>query len=276
VRQAQRECPAEPLFNSFAEQIRRGQFDDGMAAAAAEVRERLAASDMARASEVLEQARGKYGTDPRWKALEQEVAKCVAYESGLKQAEQHRSRGDLDKAEARLTSLIREGTPDDRATRLMGALRDQRFSERLNEADSAVGRGDFDTGLMLMKTLRAAAPPGWTAKIDAAYQQAEARKQEDLDRERQQREAEISSAAAAIRERLERDEIPQAAAQLAAAKTRFPNEGVWFALQREIETRKKLLESQARAERERLAIEARRGGRGAREAAAHRAGTHRP
>ncbi len=212
------------------------------------MRETLAARDMPRVTELMEKARGMYGGDPRWKSLEQEATKIIAYESALGHVEQQRNHGDLDKAEERLTSLIREGSPDDRASRLLQEVREQRFLEQLKEADCAVGRGDFDTGLMLIEALRTAAPPEWTVRLDAAYQQVEARREQELARERQ---AEIASASAGIRERLQRDEVPQAAAQLAGAKAKFPNESVWFVIQREIEARKSLIESLEGAEQER-------------------------
>ena len=251
VERARHECPGETLFEQFAEQVKRAQFDSGLNEVAVKVRERLAANALSEAAEQIQQTRMIYSGDPRWKSLEQEVQKRKAYESALSQAEHYRNRGELDKAEERLTSLIRDGDPDQRATRMLGAVRDQRFSTQMKEADRAIGAGDFERGFTVLETIRASAPASWTVKIDAAYQEAQQKKQEELARERQRRQSEIAKIAAAVRCHLEADEIQRAEGECARGRSSFPADRTWQSLEAEIEERKGFLDVLLRAEQER-------------------------
>ena len=251
VEQARRECPGETLFDQFAEQIRRALFDSGLNDVAAKVKENLAANAVTEAAEQIRETRLIYSGDPRWQSLEQEVSKRKAYESALKQAEQDRNRGQLDKAAERLTNLIREGDFSGRATQILGSIQDQRFSAQMNEAGGAIARGDFDRGFSLLEIMRAGAPPSWTVKIDDAYQDAKSKKQEGLARERQQKETDVARVVGTARRHLELDEVQQASDEYARGRARFPDESVWAALEAEIDERKAFLDILERAEQER-------------------------
>ena len=240
VERARQEFPGEPLFDQFAERVRRGIFDAGLDDVARKVRERLAANAVTEAAEQLHQTRVIYSGDPRWRSLEQEVAKRKVYESALNQAEQFRNRGELDKAEERLTGLIRERVSDTRAAQLLAALHDQRFAAKMDEADRAIGQGDFERGFTLLDAMRAAAPSSWAAKIDAAYQAAKDKRQEAL-----------AQIAVAVRQHLQLDEIQQAEDELAAGRSAFRDESIWASLEAEIDERKSFLEVLHRAEEER-------------------------
>jgi serine/threonine protein kinase len=74
---------------------------------------------------------------------------------------------------------------------------------------------------------------------------------EELARQRKERELATTNATAAIREALQRDEISQAAAQLAQARSQFGGESVWGVLEGEVEGRRRFLEALEAADRER-------------------------
>jgi hypothetical protein len=181
-----------------------------------------------------------------------EDARRAAYEADLLRAQELKNRGETNKAEELLTAVIQRGAPDDRAAHTLTAIREQRLAAQLTDADRAVARGDFQTGLTLIDALRHSAPAEWTARIDEAYRKAKLQesrsKEQELAREREQRQFDVASIAGAVRDSLRRDDIQRAVAELDAGKERFPRENVWSVLAREIEARRSFLDVLEHAE----------------------------
>ena len=359
VSRAAREFPGEPIFNGYAEDVQRARFDHNLTEAAAQIRASLARNEIDAAAKQLRRERDAYSDDERWKQLEREVSRRTEYERAVEQAARERVASNLDRAEAMLNRVIAEGAPDDRASRMLEAVRDQRWAEaqaqaqkerdaaerrereeaeqrqraeaerrkreeeqrlareeaerqaredarraayeadllraeelknrgetnkaeellsaviqrrapddraahtltamreqrlsaQLTDADRAIAREDFQTGFTLIDALRHSAPPEWTARIDEAYRKAKLqeshKKEQELAREREQRQLDIANIAGAVREWLRRDDIPRAAAELDGGRAKFSGEDVWSVLAREIEARRSFLDVLEHAE----------------------------
>ena len=156
----------------------------------------------------------------------------VRYEAGLREAESLRKKGQLDKAEARLTVLVQDAR-DDRATRMLG---DVRYEAGLAGADALRNRGDLAQAEKQLTALaRNGTPDDRAARMleqIRAQQLAVAKK----------RERDVARIAASLQERLKRDEVAAAESALATARAEYPNEKTWSTLQTDIDRRKAFLE----------------------------------
>ena len=82
-----------PSFDDLSAQVEAGLRDQKLQEAASLIQAKLAANNLPEAIEQIEATRAGFSRDPRWKALEEEVAKRRAYESGLAEAERQRREG---------------------------------------------------------------------------------------------------------------------------------------------------------------------------------------
>src|SRR5262249_15947179 len=133
---ARTEFPDEQAFADLAAQLEAGIFEAEFQDLEKLVRANLSAHAVAKAADALEAARSRYAGHPRWKALEQEVAKRRDSEAGLREGEQQLNAGRLDNAESLVTGLFQTGVLDDRADQLRNTIRLQR-AEVLRQAEIA-------------------------------------------------------------------------------------------------------------------------------------------
>ena len=236
---AWRECGEEPEFKSLAEQVERGRTDGELRELETRVRQRLASNDVPGAAHHLSEAQAVHANDPRWKRLSDLVTGRMAFESAMAEADRNKNRGDLDEAERRLQILIDRGDLDDRASRLLSEVRERKLSRQIEEAENAIGRGDFDRGITLLRTMQIQVPEAASAKIASAYEKALAR-----------RDSEIARLVQSIRERLDHDNTREAGQELADAVSKFPGENSWELLRAEIASHAAFLEGLARVERQ--------------------------
>ena len=243
LREGRLEFPGESAFDDLAAEIDHLLFEVGLNEVALRVREKLAANQVRAAEDDLATSRSMYGHDPRWKELEQEIARRREYEAALAAAEQSRKAGNLDAAEQALTGVL-PVAPDQRATRMFETIRAQRSAARqagiraaADRVRGALRRDDLAAAANDLRSARAAYPeePLW----DALQGEIDAR-QAGL-----KRRAEMEAAAQRIREALRRDDIAAAEAGLGAARAAYPDEALWGPLQAEIEARQADLKRRA-------------------------------
>ncbi len=245
--QARAQFPAEGLFQDLADRIEAGRYEEGWRELEARVNRELAANSIDQIERHLEDqaTRTSYARDPRWKALEQQVAQRRGYEDALAQAERHRQAGALSEAEALLTRVINQGTPDMRAMQLRRAiqsrqsevLRQQEITRIAGEIRDRVNRGELDRADAELGAARSRYPGenSWTelqAELDARRQAA-------------RRKAELAAAEERVRQALSRDDIREATAQCNAGRTRFSEEPIWADLQARIQEREAVLRRSA-------------------------------
>ena len=208
---ARTNCPGESRWTELQKEIEARQAETR----AESVRACLKAGDWGQAEAQLDAARRSAPNDGRWADLQQEVDASKRRAETASVAENVREllrRGDADQAEARLAAA-RTSYPGDRRwaeiQREVDARLEESNADRVRECLSA---GDLAQAAEQLAAARSRYPNDdrWTGlqtQIDGA-----------------RRQAAIAAALESVREWLKRGNIGQAAAQLAAARSNYPDE----------------------------------------------------
>jgi hypothetical protein len=243
IERAQAELPNEFALAEIAEQVTRAEFDATLADTVEDVRNNLANNDIARAEQLLTVTRAVYSGDPRWQSLEHQVAKRKAYEAALAAAVESRHAGDLAAAETRLTQLVHSGALDDRATRLLSEVKEEKFAREAGRIDEAMDAGDFDRAIAIAEALTPDAPEGWKARLANRCAEAKRRRQAAIEREEREREtAESSKIFETIRQLLSGGEVERAQAELKKGRVLYPKADLWPRAEQEIEDHRRFLQ----------------------------------
>lgn len=246
LRQARAEFPGDRAFDDLADRVEAGQYEEGWRAVEMRVNQALSDNALSQAQGNLqsESTRTVYAKDPRWKALEREIAQRREYEEALAEAERRRKAGSLSEAEELLTEIIKQGPLDKRAQQLRGAIQSQ-HSEAVRQQEIAritqairehVTRDDLARAAADLTAARTRYPG---ENVWSELQGVVDGRQQTV-----RRQAEIAAAEKAVRQLIGRDDFPQAVAVWAAARNKFPGEAIWATLEGEIRARQAVVKRQ--------------------------------
>jgi serine/threonine-protein kinase len=126
IQSAQQELPDEIAFAKFREQVRLGQYQEELELLAQQTQECLDHSDFEGAARLLAGSRDRFGQEKPWQALNRELERHRAYESGLARAEEWRLKEQYKKAEELLRQLAAQQPLDERAALLLRTIATER------------------------------------------------------------------------------------------------------------------------------------------------------
>lgn len=243
---AREKFPEEGLWNTLRGEIdvrqevlnRRAE----VAKVAETVRGRLNRDEIKQAAAELIAAKAKYPTEVFWGTLQSEIDSRQAMAAAADSIRGRVSRNELKEAAQELASARTKYPNESIWSSLQREIeaRQARWAEVAAAAATIRGQLGRDEVQPAAAALAAARTKYPGEDVWAALQNEMEERQALLERQ-----AQIAAAVNGVRERVSRDEVKQAAAELAAAKEKYPREGLWADLQKEIDKRQAYLQERA-------------------------------
>ncbi len=292
--QARVEFPGDNAFDDLSEQVQAGLYEEGWWELAARVNQNRADHNLVQAQANLEerQTRTIYAKDPRWQALNQEIANAIQIKDSeaLRQQEITRKAGEIREClqqnnpaqAALLLAAARARYPGESLwSDLQPELDKQqeilRRQTELASAEAAIVQALNRDGIQQARAALRAAREKFPGEPQWAALEAKIQAREDL----LKRQAEIETAARNIQQCLHREapaatlqlsfpananlllgrcreDVLQAQKELDGARARHPGESLWGTLRAEVDARWAFLDAEAEIA-ERLSQEMERG-----------------
>ncbi|MBV9504967.1 MAG: protein kinase [Acidobacteriia bacterium] len=202
------------------------------------------------AAQQLEDRKKEFAAESLWQQLSRELETRRAYEQLLKQAQERRRNAQFEQAEGLLRAAIAKGLPDTRAAVLLQAVVTERLEKArreeirraMQESDRLIGAGKLSEALGVLDRICGEYPN--EATLNERRKALETR----VAQERQLAET-LQNLEAAVRPRLEKWDLDEAARHLACCEPKLSEDARWKALDADLKRRRSYLELLAEAER---------------------------